>query len=102
SLIFSGVSSLNTVGSANMRPIFCLALYWFEYKGELNGVTIIDDYAHHPTEIKATLNTAKKIDHNKVYCVFQPHTYTRTKTLFDEFTHCFNECDELILMDIYA
>lgn len=74
----------------------------FEYKGELNGVTIIDDYAHHPTEIKATLNTAKKIDHNKVYCVFQPHTYTRTKTLFDEFTHCFNECDELILMDIYA
>lgn len=74
----------------------------FEYKGELNGVTVIDDYAHHPTEIKATLNTAQKIDHNKVYCVFQPHTYTRTKTLFDEFTHCFNECDELILMDIYA
>ena len=74
----------------------------FEYKGELNGVTVIDDYAHHPTEIKATLNTAKKIEHNKVYCVFQPHTYTRTKTLFDEFTHCFNECDELILMDIYA
>ena len=74
----------------------------FEYKGELNGVTVIDDYAHHPTEIEATLNTAKKIDHNKVYCVFQPHTYTRTKTLFDEFTHCFNDCDELILMDIYA
>ena len=46
----------------------------FEYKGELNGVTVIDDYAHHPTEIKATLNTAKKIDHNKVYCIFQPHT----------------------------
>ena len=74
----------------------------FEYKGELNGVTIIDDYAHHPTEIKATLNTAKKIEHNKLYCVFQPHTNTRTKTLFDAFTHCFNECDELILMDIYA
>lgn len=74
----------------------------FEYKGELNGVTVIDDYAHHPTEIKATLNTANKINHNKIYCVFQPHTYTRTKTLFDEFTHCFSECDELILMDIYA
>lgn len=74
----------------------------FEYKGEKNGVTVIDDYAHHPTEIKATLNTAKKIEHNKVYCVFQPHTYTRTKTLFDEFTHCFNDCDELVLMDIYA
>ncbi len=74
----------------------------FEYKGELNGVTVIDDYAHHPTEIKATLNTAKKIDHNKTYCIFQPHTYTRTKSLFNEFTECFNDTDELILMDIYA
>lgn len=74
----------------------------FEYKGEKNGVTVIDDYAHHPTEIQATLNTAQKIEHNKVYCVFQPHTYTRTKTLFDEFAHCFGDCDELILMDIYA
>lgn len=74
----------------------------FEYKGELNGVTVIDDYAHHPTEIKATLSTAKKIDHNKIYCVFQPHTYSRTKTLFDEFTTAFDDADELILMDIYA
>lgn len=74
----------------------------FEYKGELNGVTVIDDYAHHPTEIKATLSTAKQIDHNKTYCIFQPHTYTRTKALFDEFTECFNDADELILMDIYA
>ncbi|MFT8347731.1 UDP-N-acetylmuramate--L-alanine ligase [Clostridium saccharoperbutylacetonicum] len=74
----------------------------FEYKGELNGVTVIDDYAHHPTEIQATLSTAKQIDHNKTYCIFQPHTYTRTKALFDEFTECFNDADELILMDIYA
>ncbi len=74
----------------------------FEYKGKLNGVTVIDDYAHHPTEIKATLSTAKQIHHNKTYCVFQPHTYTRTKALFDEFTECFNDADELILMDIYA
>lgn len=74
----------------------------FEYKGEFNGTTIIDDYAHHPVEIKATLSTAKLIDHNKTYCVFQPHTYTRTKTLFDEFTTCFSSADELILMDIYA
>ena len=74
----------------------------FEYKGEFNGVTVIDDYAHHPTEIKATLSTAKKIDHNKIYCVFQPNTYTRTKTLFDEFTTAFDDADELILMDIYA
>lgn len=74
----------------------------FEYKGELNGVTVIDDYAHHPTEITATLSTAKQIHHNKMYCVFQPHTYTRTKALFNEFTKCFSDTDELILMDIYA
>ena len=74
----------------------------FEYKGETNGVTVIDDYAHHPTEIKATLNTASKIPHKKVYCVFQPHTYTRTKTLFNEFSEAFKDCDELVLMDIYA
>ncbi len=74
----------------------------FEYKGEINGVTVIDDYAHHPTEIKATLSTAKQIHHNKTYCIFQPHTYTRTKALFNEFAECFNDIDELILMDIYA
>lgn len=74
----------------------------FEYKGEIDGVTVIDDYAHHPVEIKATLTTAKKIPHNKTFCVFQPHTYTRTKTLFDEFTTAFNDADELVLMDIYA
>ena len=74
----------------------------FEHKGTYKGAKVIDDYAHHPVEIKATLNTAKKLPHNKIYCVFQPHTYTRTKTLFDEFTNAFNDADELILMDIYA
>ncbi|AOR22329.1 UDP-N-acetylmuramate--L-alanine ligase [Clostridium taeniosporum] len=74
----------------------------FEYKGEVNGVTVIDDYAHHPVEIKATLKTSKKIPHNKTFCVFQPHTYTRTKTLFDEFTEAFFDADEVVLMDIYA
>lgn len=74
----------------------------FEHKGEFNGATIIDDYAHHPVEIAATLETADIIPHNKIYAVFQPHTYTRTKTLFDDFTTCFEKADELILMDIYA
>ncbi|WP_418223070.1 UDP-N-acetylmuramate--L-alanine ligase [Clostridium isatidis] len=74
----------------------------FEYKGEFNGATIIDDYAHHPVEIKATLETAKLLPTNKIYAVFQPHTYTRTKTLFEEFTRCFDNVDELILMDVYA
>ncbi|WP_066889687.1 UDP-N-acetylmuramate--L-alanine ligase [Clostridium nigeriense] len=74
----------------------------FEYKGEFNGATIIDDYAHHPVEIKATLSTADLIPHKNIYAVFQPHTYTRTKTLFEDFTTCFDDVDELLLMDIYA
>lgn len=74
----------------------------FEYKGNFNGASVIDDYAHHPVEIKATLDTVNLLDCNKKYVVFQPHTYTRTKTLFNEFATCFNDCDELILMDIYA
>ena len=74
----------------------------FEYKGEFNGATIIDDYAHHPVEIKATLSTADLIPHKNIYAVFQPHTYTRTKTLFDDFTTCFDDANELLLMDIYA
>lgn len=74
----------------------------FEYKGLFNGATVIDDYAHHPVEIEATLDTAKLIPHNNIYGVFQPHTYTRTKTLFNEFATCFNKLDKLLLMDIYA
>lgn len=74
----------------------------FEIKGKKDGVTVIDDYAHHPTEIKATLEAAKNFPHRKIYCVFQPHTYTRTLTLFDEFVNSFFNADEVILADIYA
>lgn len=74
----------------------------FEFKGEKNGITVIDDYAHHPVEIKATLSSTKNMNYNNVYCVFQPHTYTRTYTLFNDFVESFYDCDELILMDIYA
>jgi UDP-N-acetylmuramate--alanine ligase len=74
----------------------------FEIKGVKDGVTVVDDYAHHPTEIKATLEAARNFPHRKTYCVFQPHTYTRTLTLFDDFTHCFFNADEVILADIYA
>lgn len=74
----------------------------FEIKGIKNNVTVIDDYAHHPTEIKATLSAAKNYPHNKIYCVFQPHTYTRTLTLFEDFANSFFNSDELILADIYA
>ncbi len=74
----------------------------FQKKGSIGGVTIIDDYAHHPTEIRATLNTAKKLGANNVWCVFQPHTYTRTKALFHEFTDALSLADKIVLADIYA
>ena len=74
----------------------------FEKKGTFMGATVIDDYAHHPTEIKATLKASKNIPHNKTWCVFQPHTYTRTKTLWNDFLTCFSDADNLILTDIYA
>lgn len=74
----------------------------FEMKGIINGIKIIDDYAHHPTEIKATLNAAKKLPHNKIWCVFQPHTYTRTKALLKEFSESFYDADNIIITDIYA
>ncbi len=74
----------------------------FEYKGTLNGVTIIDDYAHHPTEITATLTAAKNYPHKSVWCVFQPHTYTRTKAFLDDFAKALTLADHVVLADIYA
>lgn len=74
----------------------------FEYKGKVNGFTIIDDYAHHPTEIKATLHAAANYPHRTLWCVFQPHTYTRTKVFLTEFAKALSLSDEIILTDIYA
>lgn len=74
----------------------------FQRKGEKNGIQVIDDYAHHPTEIKAALAAAKKVKHNKTWCIFQPHTYSRTKFLFDEFGESFGDADEIIIADIFA
>ena len=74
----------------------------FEYKGKVNGFTIIDDYAHHPTEIKATLLAAKNYPHRTTWCVFQPHTYTRTKTFLKDFAKALSLADEIVLADIYA
>lgn len=75
----------------------------FDFTGVTkNGAKIVDDYAHHPTEIKATLSAASKVKHNKLKVVFQPHTYTRTKALFEEFVDSFDHVDSLIITDIYA
>lgn len=74
----------------------------FEYKGTVNGITIIDDYAHHPSEITATLQAARNYPHQKLWCVFQPHTYTRTKSLLSDFGKALALADEVVLADIYA
>lgn len=74
----------------------------FERKGEINGFTIIDDYAHHPTEIKATLKSAHTYPHNEIWCIFQPHTYSRTKAFLDGFAEALSHSDHVILTDIYA
>lgn len=75
----------------------------FDFNGTTDkGVKVIDDYAHHPTEIKATLSAAKNVKHNKLWLIFQPHTYTRTKALFNEFVDAFEDTDVLVLTDIYA
>ena len=74
----------------------------FQLKGKLGDITIIDDYAHHPDEIRATLSTAKHYPHNKLWVVFQPHTYSRTKALLPEFADALKEADAVVLADIYA
>ena len=73
-----------------------------EFKGKFNGADVYDDYAHHPTEIGVTLKAALQTKPERLLCVFQPHRYTRTKLLFDEFCQCFKGCDELIIVDVYA
>jgi len=75
----------------------------FEHKGECRGIKIFDDYGHHPTEIMATLKAARGcFEKNRLIVVFQPHRYTRTRDLIDEFAACFDEADSLYLMDIYS
>lgn len=74
----------------------------FELKGSNNGVMVVDDYAHHPSEVAATLRAARSLASSRIWCVFQPHTFTRTKHLMDGFAAAFNDADTVILPDIYA
>ena len=74
----------------------------FQKVGEFNGVTVYDDYAHHPTEIKATLSSAEGMDGKHIIAVFQPHRYTRLKNLWDEFLNAFDNVDKVIVTDVYA
>ncbi|MBK9247768.1 MAG: UDP-N-acetylmuramate--L-alanine ligase [Ignavibacteria bacterium] len=75
----------------------------FEIKGEFDGVLIVDDYAHHPTEVRATLSAARAgWKDRRIVCVFQPHTYTRTRDFLKEFGQSFDDADVLVVLDIYA
>ena len=74
----------------------------FQIKGHLGDITIVDDYAHHPTEISATLAAAKNFPHKETWCVFQPHTYSRTKALLADFAEALKAADHVVLADIYA
>ncbi len=74
----------------------------FQILGSAYGATVVDDYAHHPTEIRACLSTAQRYPHKKLWCVFQPHTYTRTAAFLEDFAGALALADEVILSDIYA
>ncbi len=74
----------------------------FQVRGEVDGITVVDDYGHHPTEIRATLAAARDGNYRRILAVFQPHRYTRTAMLLEDFADCFGGCDFLYVMDIYA
>jgi UDP-N-acetylmuramate--alanine ligase len=74
----------------------------FQVRGQVAGITVIDDYGHHPTEIRATLAAAKQCGYRKIHVIFQPHRYTRTRDLMEEFATAFGDADSLQVLDIYA
>ena len=84
---------LKTFGGADRR---------MQYKGSFNGADIYDDYAHHPDELKATIEAVRTMKYDRVVIAFQPHTYTRTKALFDDFVRELSTADHLVLAEIYA
>ena len=83
-------------------PSFSGAARRFERKGVVNGIAVYDDYAHHPDEIKATLEAATRLGYTRIFCVFQPHTYSRTHDLLPQFESAFGAADQVIFADIYA
>jgi UDP-N-acetylmuramate--alanine ligase len=94
---------LNLAQAAQILGQFEGAGRRFELKGEVNGITVIDDYAHHPTEIKATLAAARtRFAGRPIWAVFQPHTFSRTRALLDDFAQAFVDADHVIIVDIFA
>ncbi len=103
----AAISACNALGISKSAIIKGLAHFKgthrrLEDKGTLHGVRVMDDYAHHPTEIQATLSAARSLATGKLICVFQPHTYTRTHELLDDFSRAFAQADTVVVTDIYA
>ena len=73
----------------------------FQIKAECNGITVVDDYGHHPAEIRAVMDAARLRGAKRIWAIFQPHRYTRTKFLMDDFAHCFDGCERVYVLDIY-
>lgn len=73
----------------------------FTHVGDINGITVVDDYGHHPTEVKATLAAASELGYERIVTVFQPHRYTRTQALLDDFARAFDKADLLVVMDVF-
>jgi UDP-N-acetylmuramate--alanine ligase len=103
----AGVAIALQLGIAPQRIAEGLAGYRgvdrrFQLKGSAHGVDVVDDYGHHPTEIRATLGAARTCGYARVHVIFQPHRYTRTRDLMNEFTGCFGDADTVQMLDIYA
>ena len=102
----AAIAVLDLIGTSPREAAAALASFSgaarrFQIKGEAGGVTIVDDYAHHPTEIAATLEAARSGGWTRVIGAFQPHLYSRTRYLHDEFGQALNNCDLAIVTDIY-
>lgn len=101
SIVVADVLGLDVQAAAAALSQFKGARRRFTHVGEVNGITVVDDYGHHPTEIAATLRAASNLDFKRIVCVFQPHRYTRTQLLQKEFGSAFNNADCLYVMDVF-
>jgi UDP-N-acetylmuramate--alanine ligase len=95
--------NLSTTTAAEALGTFAGTSRRFDLRGEVNGIAIVDDYAHHPTEIRTTLAaTRARYPERRIWAIWQPHTYSRTEALFDEFTQAFKDADQVIVTEVYA
>ena len=96
------MTGLDVVAAAAALSQFKGARRRFTHVGDAAGVTVVDDYGHHPTEIRATLAAARDLEFKRIVCVFQPHRYSRTQALAAQFGHAFDDVDVLRVMDVFS